>query len=500
MNNTRPVTTPPLTALFSALLAAAMFAFLPAPGTAGAQEAATVNDDPFAPAYSLSANFGGAAALYDAPNGDLYQSTYTYPSGATIAYAHTNPTYFGNNLVFPVATGEPGDEWAEVMLSTRPQGETAWVMTGDDYEWRSHSHTIHVFLEERTLLFTSGASGLWEASVAIGRPDRPTPTGKVAIDELIPGPSSAYGPWIVSLGMFSDSIETFAGGLPKIALQGTSTPETVGEAVTSGGIRLRNEDIESLVSEIGIYVAGTPVTIWPSRADFNAAVEAAQPGVSLTMCLGRPVTVDMSVPGQVPTSGDDVILGTPGPDVIAAGDGNDVICAGGGDDIVWGQNGNDIIDGGDGDDRLRGGGGNDVLSGVGGNDDLNGGPGDDTVDGGAGDDAAVRGGTGADTVVGGSGSDALVAGNGGEDTVLGNDGNDKVTGGPRPDAVYGGSGNDEVRGNKGADLLYGGPGDDELFGGPQPDTLDGGDGTDTCNGGTEVDLFAAGTCTSIINP
>lgn len=203
-------------------------------------------------------------------------------------------------------------------------------------------------------------------------------------------------------------------------------------------------------------------------------------------CGSVVATVNLAL-GQVPTNGNDVIVGTPGPDVIAAGDGDDVICGLGGNDIIFGQNGNDIIHGGEGDDKLRGGNGNDTIHGDNGADNVAGGRDDDFVYGDAGDDPIVRGNTGDDLVDGGPGNDALVAGNGGSDTVIGGPGDDKVTGGPRPDTVSGGSGQDEVKGNKGADIITGDDGNDILKGGPQPDTIDGGGGTDDCNGGTTGD-------------
>ena len=208
--------------------------------------------------------------------------------------------------------------------------------------------------------------------------------------------------------------------------------------------------------------------------------------VQAPTCNGFVVTVDLGA-GQLPTDGDDVILGTAGDDTITAGAGNDTICAGAGNDSIWGQDGNDTVFGRDGDDRIRGGAGDDILDGGEGADDINGGRDNDIVLGGAGNDTALRGGTGDDTVDGGEGDDALIAGNGGRDTVLGGPGDDKITGGPRPDILMGGDGNDLLRGLGGADQLNGDAGDDQLFGSKQGDTLDGGLGNDTCNGGTTGD-------------
>jgi len=109
-----------------------------------------------------------------------------------------------------------------------------------------------------------------------------------------------------------------------------------------------------------------------------------------------------AVAGGTPTSGNDVLGGTPSGDSLDALAGNDAI---------YGGAGNDSLLGGAGDDRLFGDGGNDVLAGGTENDTLYGNGGDDDLDGGAGIDQLI-GGEGNDTVRGGSGDDQLLGGNG----------------------------------------------------------------------------------------
>lgn len=176
------------------------------------------------------------------------------------------------------------------------------------------------------------------------------------------------------------------------------------------------------------------------------------------MCAGLAVTVQIGA-GQLPTAGDDVILGTTGDDLIDAGEGDDVVCALDGDDEVIAGHGDDL-----------------VLAG----------PGDDVV----------RGKAGADQVYGESGKDRLY-GNGGADELWGGRGNDRLHGNANDDLLIGGGGRDRLHGNQGADQLHGKrgndrlngyAGDDELVGGRGDDRLNGGDGTDVCrgNGGTNV--------------
>ena len=228
-------------------------------------------------------------------------------------------------------------------------------------------------------------------------------------------------------------------------------------------------------------------------------------------CAGRLVTVEIGL-GEVPTEGDDVILGTTGPDEIRALGGNDIVCGGGGVDLIDGGPGDDVLLGGPANDTLMGGPGADEISGFGGADTITGGPdndvlyggdGPDTIDGGDGVDLVsgeagndrLDGSAGMDTVIGGP-DDDIASGGEGDDTVLGETGNDVLRGGDAAgneiagdDSLDGGEGNDRLFGDAGADGLVGGPGDDELNGGDGADRLVGGEGINSAVGGPGPDLY-----------
>ena len=89
---------------------------------------------------------------------------------------------------------------------------------------------------------------------------------------------------------------------------------------------------------------------------------------------------------NVPSSGDDQLVGTLSDDTIAGGSGNDAIRGGAGKDLIWGNTGADRLIGDGGNDRLYGGVGNDVLYGSAGNDRLYGDAGRDLLVGGSGKD------------------------------------------------------------------------------------------------------------------
>ncbi len=189
-------------------------------------------------------------------------------------------------------------------------------------------------------------------------------------------------------------------------------------------------------------------------------------------CQGLTVTVNIGA-GQLPTIGDDVIIGTEGDDFIPGSPGRDTICGLGGDDVIDGGIGFDSIDGGDG------------------NDTINAGRGADTVEGGLGDDV-IRGGQGLDIINGGSGNDEIT-GNAGPDVLNGNAGNDTIIGIGGPDEIDGGAGNDTVNGGQGHDIIFGGSGADEIVGGAANDTISGGAGPDDLRGNGGTDSISGGS-------
>ncbi len=151
-----------------------------------------------------------------------------------------------------------------------------------------------------------------------------------------------------------------------------------------------------------------------------------------SLCNGLPVTVNLAR-GQVPTSSDDVILGTTGADTIVAGNGNDVICAAGGDDVVEGGAGNDVVIGGSGSDAASFAAATTaVIASL------------------ATPDAQYTGtGTGTDTIrsvekLYGSARGDKLTGNGQDNVLLGADGNDRLIGKGGTDQCDGGAGTDST--------------------------------------------------------
>jgi lipoprotein-anchoring transpeptidase ErfK/SrfK len=152
-------------------------------------------------------------------------------------------------------------DWVQVYLPTRPNNSTGWVRTSDvrvaaqPIEW-----AVKVDLANYRVTVLKNGVVDHEADAAIGSPEYPTPTGIFYITDPIDlrdQPGTGYGAYALGLSGHSDVLTDFAGGDGQIAIHGTDNPGDVGQAISHGCVRLKNEDILRL-SQLPL---GTPVFI-----------------------------------------------------------------------------------------------------------------------------------------------------------------------------------------------------------------------------------------------
>jgi lipoprotein-anchoring transpeptidase ErfK/SrfK len=139
-------------------------------------------------------------------------------------------------------------DWVEVLLPTRPNGSTGWV-TRSSIAITQTPFKVFVELEARRLRVERGGVQAFTAEIAVGTADNPTPTGGTYVTELIENiePAGAYGPFAFGLALHSDTLTEFNGGPGQVGIHGTNTPAKIGQAVSHGCVRLRNEDIRAVV-------------------------------------------------------------------------------------------------------------------------------------------------------------------------------------------------------------------------------------------------------------
>lgn len=196
--------------------------------------------------------------VYD-DNGNEFNLQYTYLNGNTVDYPLLNPTYYNNSLSLLVLEGGPDDDLVLAQLPVRPQGTTGWV-DPDLFTWGESDHFVEINVSTNTVRAWDGADLITEAQAVTGSNNRPTPLLEGYIDEKVPGPNGAYGPWVLTLATFSESVNTFGAnnGLPKIAMHGTNKPWLIGDYASNGCIRLENDVIQYLAENVPV---GTRVTV-----------------------------------------------------------------------------------------------------------------------------------------------------------------------------------------------------------------------------------------------
>ncbi|WP_051063501.1 L,D-transpeptidase [Ilumatobacter nonamiensis] len=178
------------------------------------------------------------------------------PDGAEVATLPAT-TAFGTPTVVRVLDTEPG--WVQVLVPIRPNDLSGWIREAD-VELEAVDAEIHIDLTSRTLRLTENGETTGEWPVAIGRSDRPTPTGSFFItDKLATGDAdSVWGAHAFGVSAYSDVLDDFIGGIGQVGIHGTNDPSSIGNDVSSGCVRLPNEVIDDLINRLPL---GTPVHI-----------------------------------------------------------------------------------------------------------------------------------------------------------------------------------------------------------------------------------------------
>ncbi|MGN6695985.1 MAG: L,D-transpeptidase [Aquihabitans sp.] len=142
----------------------------------------------------------------------------------------------------------PVPGWYEVALRDRPNGSTGWVPESS-VDVTKTPFRIFVDLKGRTLRVEKDGSGVFTTTVAIGTDENPTPVNGTYVTELIQNtdPEGSYGPYAFGLAMHSDTLSEFGGGDGQVGIHGTNRPNLIGQAVSHGCVRLKNNDIQDLV-------------------------------------------------------------------------------------------------------------------------------------------------------------------------------------------------------------------------------------------------------------
>jgi lipoprotein-anchoring transpeptidase ErfK/SrfK len=166
------------------------------------------------------------------------------------------PTVFG--VLGAVRDRRCRATWYRVQLPIRPNGSTGWVRARNAALAKVRTRIEIDLSDRRVTLFRHGRRAI-ETVAAVGSSATPTPVGRFYVNQrLIPSNEAGpFGPGAVGISAFSPALTGWAQGGP-IAIHGTNQPSLIGQRVSNGCVRVRNDVLRRIFAA---SLAGTPVLI-----------------------------------------------------------------------------------------------------------------------------------------------------------------------------------------------------------------------------------------------
>jgi hypothetical protein len=151
-----------------------------------------------------------------------------------------------------------GQQWIQVELPGRPNGQTGWVPRAA----LGSLHAVHGYLlvnrsTLRATLFRDGGA-VFSAPVGVGKASTQTPPGRFYVPEKLRSLGSpVYGPFALGTSAYAPTLNEWPGG-GVVGIHGTNEPQLVPGRPSHGCIRMHNSDITRLS---GLIQVGTPIEI-----------------------------------------------------------------------------------------------------------------------------------------------------------------------------------------------------------------------------------------------
>jgi lipoprotein-anchoring transpeptidase ErfK/SrfK len=181
------------------------------------------------------------------------------PNGPVVAVVGDR-TEFGSPRTFAIFARR-GANWVGVAAPELPNGQLGWINArSSSVRLVQAPIWIEVDLSRRELTVHRQNSVPRRFRVAIGAPESPTPVGRFAVTDKLPGADfgSTYGCCILALSGHQTRLPPGWTGGDRLAIHATSDPEDIGARVSAGCVRALDADLLYLMRVIPL---GTPVFI-----------------------------------------------------------------------------------------------------------------------------------------------------------------------------------------------------------------------------------------------
>jgi L,D-transpeptidase catalytic domain len=168
-------------------------------------------------------------------------------------------TEFGSPTTLAVAAQR--GRWLGVVTTHVANGRLGWVDPRESGLRTSSTRVrITIDLSDRRLVVRRGGKVIRRMTVAVGRAGSPTPIGRFAVTDKLPGSryGSYYGCCILALSAHQPNLPPGWTGGDRIAVHGTNDPSSIGGAVSAGCPRASAEDMRFLMRVVPL---GAPVFV-----------------------------------------------------------------------------------------------------------------------------------------------------------------------------------------------------------------------------------------------
>ncbi len=145
--------------------------------------------------------------------------------------------------------------WYRISIPGRPNGRTGWV-PASSIQVKPVDRWLVVFRGQRRFELVVHGRVVRSGPVAIGAPGMETPLGLYYVQAKYRPSEPVLGAYAFETSGYSKLSDWPGGGV--VGVHGTNTPQLIGQAVSHGCVRMRNEDVEFLRSIVRV---GTPIKI-----------------------------------------------------------------------------------------------------------------------------------------------------------------------------------------------------------------------------------------------
>ena len=186
---------------------------------------------------------------------------YDRPDGRPVARLRTR-TPFGEPRTLGIRATRDQRRWLAVHSPVFANDEIGWIP--NDPQALDLSRTklsLHVELSETEIELRRAGKRIRAIPIAIGQAGMETPSGRFQITDKLPAsrfPVGPYGCCIIALSARQPNLPAGWAGGDRIAIHGTSEPESIGQAASNGCLRASDLDLQVLMRDVPV---GAPIFI-----------------------------------------------------------------------------------------------------------------------------------------------------------------------------------------------------------------------------------------------